>query len=163
MVCVEHLEETHALAIPHVEVEEPIDWSWAGGFYDSEGYLDATVREYEKYGYRYRALYTTIEAGQEDKSLLERLRDFIKAELGIWGSILDYYEERGIYLLQYKAHEDCYRLAKTLLPHLHLLKRREQAKKLLTETKRYAETMASIERERHRVKVAEMWERILAL
>ena len=88
----------HISSAPHIEVEEPINWSWACGFYDAEGYFGATVREYEQYGYTYRALYTTIEAGQEDKSLLEKLRDFIMSELGIMGTIR-HDESRNINIL----------------------------------------------------------------
>ena len=66
-------------------------------------------------------------------------------------------------MLRYRAHEDCYKLTKKILPHLHLEKRIGQAENLLKTTRDYAEKIAPELRERGMIARAERWERILAM
>ena len=146
----------------HSPVYPEMTWEWVGGFYNGEAHLDATVREHKYYGYKYRFLNVKVEIGQKDRSVLEKINAFLEKNLGAIGKIT-YDPSRKINILHHTRAEDCFLMAKKLLPYLHLPLRRKQAQKLTKTTLDYARKQAPKERKRHRIKFAERWERILEL
>ena len=146
----------------HSPLYPEITWEWVGGFYNGEAYFDATVREYTLYGYKRRSLYAKAEVGQKDRSVLDKINTFLEKQLRAIGRIR-YDPSRAIHILSHIRAEDAYRIAKKLLPYLHLPLRRKQAQKLMRITLDYARKQAPIERARHRIALAERWERIVEM
>jgi len=86
--------------------QKPIDWVYVGAFMDGEGSFSTWIQ-------RERYLKTMIDITQMNQktggyNLLNEIKDFIKNELGIEGTLR---AVNNYYHLNYFTHIDCYHLA----------------------------------------------------
>lgn len=110
----------------------PMNWVYIGAFMNGESSFSTWI-EKGKY------LKTMIDITQMDKkiggyNLLNQIKNFIKKELGIEGTLR---AVNNYYHLSYFTHLDCYLLAAAVLPYLHHPKKLEDAERMLKELETY--------------------------